>query len=119
MNDAKLVSYCAALPHAASDRKWGNTLVFSLKRKMFALFLLDKTDQPNELWCKVDDDAFLSCTDQPGIRPAPCLARAKWIAVERNAMPEAMARGLLKRAREIILMKLPKRIQHELHAKDL
>lgn len=119
MNYARLVSYCATLPHAESERKWENTLVFSVQRKMFALFLLDKRDKPIELWCKVDDDLFLSCTGQPGIRPAPYLARAKWIAIESTAMTDVAARDLLERARDIIFMKLPKRVQNELRAKEI
>lgn len=85
---------------------------------MFALFLLDQFDKPTELWCRVDDDLFLSYTAQPGIRPAPYLARAKWVALESNAMTDAMARNLLKRARDIIFMKLPKRVQNQLLAKE-
>jgi predicted DNA-binding protein (MmcQ/YjbR family) len=119
MNYAGLISYCATLPHAVSERKWENTLVFSVQKKMFALFLLDKRDRPTELWCKVDDDIFLSYTDQLGIRPAPYLARAKWVAIESTAMTDAMARDVLKRARDIIFTKLPKRIQNELLAKDI
>jgi predicted DNA-binding protein (MmcQ/YjbR family) len=119
MNYARLVSFCATLPHAKSDRKWENTLVFSVQKKMFALFLLDQRDRPTELWCKVDDDVFLSYTDQPGIRPAPYLARARWVAIESNAMTDAMARDVLSRARDIIFMKLPKRVQHELRAKEI
>lgn len=118
MNYTRLVSYCAKLPHATSERKWENTLVFSVQKKMFALFLLDKRDKPTELWCKVDDDVFLSYTDQPGIRPAPYLARAKWVAIENSAMTDAMAREVLKRARDIIFMKLPKRVQNELRTKE-
>ena len=85
---------------------------------MFALFLLDKRNKPTELWCKVDDDVFLSYTDQPGICPAPYLARAKWVAIESSAMTDAMARQVVQRARDIIFMKLPKRVQHELRTKE-
>jgi predicted DNA-binding protein (MmcQ/YjbR family) len=119
MNYVKLVSYCASLPHAAAERKWENTLVFSVQKKMFALFQLGRHDKPTELWCKVDDDNFLSYTGQPGIRPAPYLARAKWVAIEKKAMTDAMARDVVKRAREIIFMKLPKRVQNQLLAKDI
>ncbi len=102
MNYAKLVSYCGTLPHATSERKWQNA-----------------HDKPTEWWCKVDDELFLSYTGQPGIRPAPYLARAKWVAMEKNAMTDAMAREVLKRARDIIFMKLPKRVQPELCAKGI
>jgi predicted DNA-binding protein (MmcQ/YjbR family) len=116
MNYARLISYCKTLPHAEWERKWANTLTFMVARKMFALFVLDAKDKPVELWCKVDDDVFLSYTGQPGIRPAPYLARAKWIAMEPQAMTDAMAKETLRRAHDLIVMKLPKRVQKELHA---
>lgn len=116
MNYTKLIAYCNALPHAESERKWSNTLVFMVHRKMFAIFILDDKDKPTELWCKVDDDVFLSYTEQPGIRPAPYLARAKWIAMTSKAMTDAMAKETLRRARELVVMKLPKRVQRQLLA---
>jgi predicted DNA-binding protein (MmcQ/YjbR family) len=114
MQFGKLAAWCHTLPHARAERKWGNTQVFMLEKKMFALFILDERERPIELWCKVDDDVFLSYTDQPGIRPAPYLARAKWIAMEKHAMTDAMARSTLRRAHEIVFAKLPKRVQREL-----
>ncbi len=116
MNYAKLVAYCQSLPNAHWERKWGNALTFMVAKKMFAIFRLDDKDRPTELWCKVDDDVFLSYTGQPGIRPAPYLARAKWIAMEPRAMTDAMAKDVLRRARDLIYLKLPKRVQQELHA---
>ncbi|OWW18786.1 MmcQ/YjbR family DNA-binding protein [Noviherbaspirillum denitrificans] len=116
MNYAKLVAHCKTLPHVEWERKWSNTLAFMVSRKMFALFILDEKDKPTDLWCKVDDDVFLSYTGQPGIRPAPYLARAKWIAMAPQAMSDAMAREVLGRARDLIFSKLPKRTQRALLA---
>jgi len=118
MNYAKLIAYCKTLPHANWERKWGSTLAFMVERKMFALFILNERDKPIDLWCKVDDDLFLSYTEQPGVRPAPYLARAKWIGMETNAMSDAMAKEVLRRARDIIFMKLPKRTQANLLAQS-
>ena len=116
MNYARLVTFCKTLPNAAWERKWSNALAFMVERKMFALFILDDKDRPTDMWCKVDHDAFLSYTGQPGIRPAPYLARAKWIALQSDAMNDAMAKQMLQRARDIIFMKLPKRVQQRLQA---
>ncbi|RJG07475.1 MmcQ/YjbR family DNA-binding protein [Noviherbaspirillum cavernae] len=118
MNYAKLITYCKTLPHASWERKWGSTLIFMVERKMFALFILNANDKPIDLWCKVDDDLFLSYTEQPGIRPAPYLARAKWIGMESGAMSDAMAKEVLGRAREIVFSKLPKRTQAALRAQS-
>lgn len=118
MNCAKLIDFCKALPNAEVERKWTNALTFMVARKMFALFIVDEKGKASELWCKVDDDAFLSRTGQPGIRPAPYLARAKWIAMEPQAMSDAEAKETLRRARELVFMKLPKRLQKELQAQS-
>jgi predicted DNA-binding protein (MmcQ/YjbR family) len=112
-----LAAYCSKLPNARAERKWGNTEVFMLEKKMFALFIMDERDRRIEMWCKVEDDVFLSYTDQPGIRPAPYLARAKWVAMEKHAMTNAMARQVLNRAHQLVLAKLPKRVQAELQGK--
>ena len=118
MNYARLATYCKTLPNAEVERKWRNTQVFMVNRKMFALFILDDRDKPTDLWCKVDEDVFLSYTGQPGIHPAPYLARAKWIAMAPEAMTDAMAKEVLRRARDLIFSKLPKRVQNELRAKQ-
>jgi predicted DNA-binding protein (MmcQ/YjbR family) len=118
MNYATLIGYCKKLPDAQWERKWGNTLAFMVARKMFALFILNEKGKPTDLWCKVDDDVFLSYTGQPGIRPAPYLARAKWVAMEPNAMSDAMAKETLRRARDLIFLKLPKRLQKELQSQQ-
>lgn len=119
MNYAKLVSYCKTLPNAEWERKWTNALTFMVGRKMFALFILDGKDKPSDMWCKVDDEMFLSYTGQPGIRPAPYLARAKWIAMAPQAMTDAMAKEVLRRARDLVFSKLPKRVQNELRAQHM
>lgn len=118
MNCSKLISWCEKLPYAHCEIKWRDTLVFMVRKKMFALFVMDANGKPRELWCKVDDDLFLSYTGQDGIRPAPYLARARWIAMEPKAMSDADARRILNRARDIIFTKLPKRTQQELLAQQ-
>ena len=116
MDYSKLIDYCKSLPHASWELKWTNALTFMVGRKMFALFILDSDGKATDLWCKADDDLFLSYTGQPGIRPAPYLARARWIALEQRAMNTAQARKLLSRSRDLVFMKLPKRVQREMHA---
>lgn len=116
MNYTTLIAHCKTLPHAQWEIKWGNALTFVVARKMFAIFILDADGKPTDLWCKVDQDLFLSYTGQPGIRPAPYLARAGWIGLTRKAMSDAQAKKMLSRSRDLIFAKLPKRVQHALRA---
>lgn len=113
MNLAKAKKLCAGLPGATQDVKWGNALVFSVGGKMFALMRTDSDDHRISL--KVDDDAFLALTDRPGIEPAPYLARAKWVQVDDlRKLSDAEAAALLRRAHELILAKLTKKLQREI-----
>ena len=61
---------------------------------------------------KVDTDRFLELTEQPGMTPAPYMARAFWISVTE---PERFARAELeshvRRSYELVLANLPKKTQ--------
>jgi predicted DNA-binding protein (MmcQ/YjbR family) len=50
--------------------------------------------------------------EQDGIVPAPYLARARWVALERfDALSDREIRARLVEAYEIVLSKLPKKLQ--------
>ncbi|WP_290368552.1 MmcQ/YjbR family DNA-binding protein [Massilia sp. Bi118] len=66
---------------------------------------------------KVDDDRFLELTDRPGIIPAPYLARARWVHVDREAdLSDQEAARLLRRSYELVFAKLTKKLQREIAA---
>src|SRR5678816_1938685 len=54
-------------------------LCFSVAGKMFCVAALDG---PLSVSFKVKDDEFDELSDSPGIRPAPYVARYKWVLVE-------------------------------------
>ncbi len=106
---------CASMPHAEPERKWGNVDTFLVRRKMFAILVLDARDRPTDLWFKVDAGRFLELTDRPGIRPAPYLARAGWVAIDdprRFALAEL--RALIERSHRLVVAGLPRREQRAL-----
>jgi predicted DNA-binding protein (MmcQ/YjbR family) len=92
----------------------GADIVFSVGEKMFAV---TGSATPAEGMCfKVEDDRFLELTDRPGIIPAPYLARAKWVYVNREAdFSDQEAAALLRRSYEL-LAKLSKKLQREIAA---
>ncbi|MCY1463390.1 YjbR [compost metagenome] len=61
---------------------------------------------------KVEAELFLGYVDRPGVRPAPYLARAHWISL---APPYPMGReelcDLLQRSHQLVVRRLPKRLQ--------
>lgn len=114
MNLAKLQEFCATLPDAESDVKWGADLCFTIDKKMFAVFGIHDGKATN-VGFKCDPERFLELTDQAGIIPAPYLARAHWVLVEdAKALPDAGAKALVRRSYELIVEKLSKRRQREL-----
>lgn len=104
---------CRTFPGCTQDVKWGADIVFSVGTKMFAV---TGSDAPaNGMSFKVDDERFLELTDRPGIIPAPYLARAKWVFVERaDALSDDEAAQLLRRSYELVFAKLTKKLQREL-----
>jgi predicted DNA-binding protein (MmcQ/YjbR family) len=61
---------------------------------------------------KVDKDRFLELTDQPGMIPAPYMARAFWISVtepERFGREELAA--FVRRSYELVVSNLPRKAQ--------
>ncbi|WP_426427341.1 MmcQ/YjbR family DNA-binding protein [Pseudomonas palmensis] len=109
MTEAQVAAFCLGLPGVQEDYKWGGVRVFSVAgNKMFAVMDLAGAG----LSFKVDTELFLGYVDRPGVRPAPYLARAHWISV---AQPYAMGRGeleeLLRRSHQLVVRRLPKRVQ--------
>lgn len=104
---------CRTFPGSTVDIKWGADAVFSVGLKMFAVA---RHEAPaNGISFKVEDERFLELTDRPGIIPAPYLARAKWVYVEKaSALSDQEAAALLRRSYELVFAKLTKKLQREI-----
>lgn len=105
-------AFCRALPATTEDVKWGDNLVFSVGKKMYAVF-----DLPDgaPFSMKVDDETFALLTQQPGIKPAPYLARHSWIAIDnREVLSAEIIESLLREAHRIVASKLSRKLQLEL-----
>jgi predicted DNA-binding protein (MmcQ/YjbR family) len=111
MNLDSLRKYCATLPGATRDIKWGADEVYSVGGKMFAVFCVERGKAKTASF-KCDPERFLELTDQPGVVPAPYLARAHWVQLQdAKALPDAAARELVCRSRALVFAKLTKREQ--------
>lgn len=110
MTADQVAAFCLSLPGAREDIKWGGVRVFSVaEKKMFALFHLSTH---NDLAFKVDNELFLGFCDRPGIRPAPYLARARWVSMAAPyPLSEAELKERLIRSHQLVVGKLPKRIR--------
>ena len=111
---AQLQALCGHWPGVTRETKWGVDMVFSVGGKMFAVMPSDGSEG-GRLSFKVADDRFLELTDQPGIIPAPYLARAHWISItEPQRFATAELEAFMLDAYTLVRAKLTKKLQTEL-----
>lgn len=113
------------LPRVAETMQWGSNLVFwtmdkAVGGKMFALVDLDAVDRPVLAFAAGPERApgLLECD---GVRPAPYLARAHWVACEHwQALPVPQLLRELQAAYEYVGSRMPTRVQrlYDLPAKE-
>ena len=70
---------CKRLPSVTEGIKWGNDLCFMVGDKLFCVVIFDT---PIQVSLKVRDEEFDEISNLDGIRPAPYVARPKWILVD-------------------------------------
>lgn len=100
--------FCLSLPHVTQSVQWGDSLVFKVAGKMFAVASLEP--RKNWLSFKCSPESFAELTERPGIDPAPYLARAQWAALTTEAdVQRQELRGLLQSAYDLVFAKLPRK----------
>lgn len=106
---------CLAFPGVTEQIQWGDDLLFKVGGKMFAITPL--IPAPVCLSFKATSENFVELIERPGIIPAPYLARAKWVALEsRDALTAAELTSLLRGSYDLVVAKLPRRMQESLTA---
>lgn len=102
-----LRSFCLALPAATEDIKWGSDLCFCVAGKMFCVASLEG---PLSVSFKVSDDEFDEMSNSPGIRPAPYVARYKWVQVEDiGRLSRQQWEHYIRQSYNLVRAKLPKK----------
>ncbi len=113
MNLESIREYCLTLPHATEMIQWVDHLLFKVGGKMFAIMALEPQD--NVLSFKATPDQFFELQELDGVIPAPYMARAQWLALERfDALRDDELRDLLATSHRLIYEKLPKRLKEDL-----
>ena len=114
MDNERIRAICMKLPHVAETLNWGQVLVYwvgerEIGGKMFALTNADGMgDVVLSFHCGAE--RFHELLENEGIRPAPHLARAHWVALERwDALRPREIEEELARAHALIYERLPKR----------
>jgi predicted DNA-binding protein (MmcQ/YjbR family) len=104
---------CKALPAVTEDIKWGNDLVFSVGGKMFCVAGLNQS--PTTASFKVTDEQFDEMCDRPGFKPAPYVAKYKWVWLDDiSKMNKAEWKKYIKQSYELVKEKLPAKIKKQL-----
>ena len=123
MDAEKMRAMLLKLPHVAETMQWGANLVFwvgdkSIGGKMFAVLDLDGKGGPVISYC-AGPERFAELVEREGVMPAPYLARAHWVAVERwDVFRSAEWKSELEAAHALIYAKLPKRTRDVLAMPD-
>ena len=104
---------CLSFPHATEQVTWGADLTFRVCGKIFAVAVLE----PAKVWLsfKCSAENFAELTERDGIIPAPYLARAQWVALERKeALQKEELAPLLREAYDLVFGKLSKKTRQAL-----
>jgi len=104
MNVDSVRGYCLSFPRARENLQWGETLCFKVAGKIFAMLSLASV--PPGLCFKCTPEKFAELCEQEGIRPAPYLARYKWVLLERlDAVPPNELQGLIRQSYQMVTAK--------------
>jgi len=113
MDAESLRAFLLSLPDVVETMQWGDNLVFwvgdkAIGGKMFAIINLGAPNQVASF--AAGAERFAEMVEREGVIPAPYLARAHWVAVEKwSTLPVSELKELLRAARAIIYEKLPRR----------
>lgn len=116
MDNERIREICLRLPHVTETLNWGHHLVYwaadrDIGGKMFAMTDLDGSGF-GVLWFHCGAERFHELLEIEGISASPYLAKAHWVTMERwDVLRPRQIEDELKRARELIFAKLPKRTQ--------
>ncbi len=107
-------AFLLGLPLVEETLQWGNNLVFwvgdkAIGGKMFAVIDLDG-DGRGVMSFAAGPEGSAELLETDGIFPAPYLARAHWVAMERwNVLRKSELEARLRAARGLVEEKLAKR----------
>ena len=109
MTPKALEKFLLAFPGATLSIQWGDDHVFKVGGKMFAV-LGPPDNKLRGLSFKAGEASFAILTKQKAIIPAPYLARAYWVQLEKlSALSDKELKAYLTRAHTIVAFSLSKK----------
>ncbi len=114
MKTTEVERFLLSLPHATVTVQWGNDRVFKIAGKMFAV-LGAHEDKTSGISFKASEESFRILTELPGVIPAPYLARAHWVKLDKpTRLADKELKAYLTRAHVLVASGLTKKLQAEL-----
>ena len=116
MDNERVREFCLGLPHVVEAVGWGHHLVFwvvdkAIGGKMFALIHLDDAGT-GVLWFHCGAERYQELLEIDGIIPAPYMAKAHWVTIERwDVMRQREFEEELRKGHALVYEKLPKRVK--------
>lgn len=102
--------YCLSLTGTTEEVKWGDNLCFMIEKKIFVISSLDT----GSLAIKCNPEEFEELAARDGIKQAGHLAKGHWIGMESlDVMPVTELKKRIAESRELVLKKLPKKLQEK------
>jgi predicted DNA-binding protein (MmcQ/YjbR family) len=114
MTPRQIDRFCASLPAATRQVQWEGVIVFKVGGKMFCL-IAPPDHSVGRVCFKCPPQHYEGLSRSQGFRPAPYLARAKWVALDDpSVLSPAELKAYVRRAHAVIATALPRRKQAEL-----
>ena len=114
LDEQQIAAFCGGWPGVTSSIKWEVDRVFSVANKMFCVICTIGPDR-GRFSFKVETDRFLELTEQPGMIPAPYMARAFWVSITEPArFSDDETRAFVRRSYELVRSGLSKKLQARL-----
>ena len=113
-------SVCLALPHTTEKIQWVHDLLFCIGGKMYCVVNLEPGLSPTKIAFKCTPERFAELVELEGIIPAPYMARNHWVAFTKmDALRQPEIKELIHQSYQLVLEKLPKKLQMELAQKSM
>ena len=107
----RLKAFALALPQTTVVKQWGECLVFKVAGKMFLLIALDGGIIDGVIF-KCTPEEFDDLTGCDGITQAPYCAKRLWVRVgDLAALPEPQLLARIRRSFDLVVAKLPRKVQ--------
>jgi len=112
----KFNTFCSSLNGTSHVVQWGNSHVWKVGDKVFAIGGWEKIEKP-AFTLKTSESDFYVLQDEPGFRPAPYMASRgmKWVQLYDPAQfADAELKALIRASYELVAKGLSKKRRQEL-----